>query len=79
MVDIIVTLLKMSELYVYEEDDPVVQFNKTETNLNKEESNVLSVKKTNHLEEKCLKKIQKLNVSTVDQEIKSQNTLKVDP
>ena len=77
MVDIIVTLLKMSELYVYEEDDPLVDFDKTETNLNKEESVILS--KTNKLEEKCLQKIQKLNVSTVNQQIKIQNTYTVDP
>lgn len=77
MVDIIVTLVKMSELYVYEEDDPVYDFDKTEINLNKEESIISS--KTDKLEEKCLKKIQKSNVSTVNQKIKIQNTLIGDP
>ena len=77
MVDIIVTLLKMSELYVYEEDDPEYDFDKTEINLNKEESIIHS--KTIKLEEKCLQKIQKMNVSTVNQEIKIQNTLIGDP
>ena len=77
MVDIIVTLLKMSELYVYEEDDPEYDFDKTEINLNKAESIIHS--KTIKLEEKCLQKIQKMNVSTVNQEIKIQNTLIGDP
>lgn len=77
MVDIIVTLLKMSELYVYEEDDPVVDFNKPETNLNKEESVISSI--TNKVEQTCLKKIPKLNVSTVNKEMKIQNTYTLDP
>lgn len=58
----------MSELYVYEEDDPVIELKTTtEINLNKEET--FKDSKINNIEKECLQKIQaqKSNALIVDQ------------
>ena len=56
----------MSELYVYEEDDPVIELKTTEINLNKEE--IFKDSKINNIEKECLQKIQgqKSNAVIVD-------------
>ena len=64
---IITNKRKMSELYVYEEDDPVIELKTTEINLNKEET--FKDIKINNIEKECLQKIQgqKSNAVIVDQ------------
>lgn len=57
----------MSEFYVYEDDDIIIDIEPESKeqliNLNKNKKDFIS--STNYIEKECLQKIQKLNVSTV--------------
>ena len=81
MVDIIVTLVKMSELYVYEEDDPIIEIESKENLLPKISKEILNENKAftdiykECIEKQCIEK-KCIEKECIERNVDSKNLIK---